>query len=74
MNGLGLKYWANDPGRNLMPGLLVGFGVLLLAATRFSPEQNFNAILVIGIGFIVSGIVSSIIRHLVRQRRARDNK
>ena len=23
MNGLGLRYWANDSGRNVMPGLEV---------------------------------------------------
>lgn len=74
MNGLGLKYWANDAGRNIMPGLAVGLGVLLLVVTQFLPERYSTAGFVIGIGFIAAGIIDLVLRHLMRRRLYRDDK
>jgi hypothetical protein len=74
MNGLGLKYWANDSGRNVMPGLAVGLGVLLMVLTQFLPERYSTVSFVVGICFIATGIIDLVIRHLMRRRLYRDDK
>ena len=74
MNGLGMKYWANDSGRNVMPGLAVGLGVLLIVLTQFLPERYSTVVFVVGICFIAIGIVDLVIRRQMRRRLYRDDK
>jgi len=74
MNGLGLKYWANDSGRNVMPGLAVGLGVLLMALNQFLPERYSTVAFVVGVCFIAIGIIDLVIRHLTRRRFYRNDK
>ena len=74
MSGLGMKYWANDSGRNVMPGLVVGLGILLMVLNQFLPERFSTAAFVIGICFIATGIIDLVVRHLMRRRLYRGDK
>ena len=73
MNGLGLKYWANDSGRNVMPGLLMMLGVVLMVVMQFFPTRFSIVVYAIGICLIATGLITAVTRHLMRRRRFRDD-
>jgi len=59
----GLKYWANESGRNAVSVLLVGFGLLLMVVTRILLPRFSTFAIVIGACFIATGAVRLIAGH-----------
>jgi len=59
----GLKYWANESGKNAVSILLIGFGVLLMVVTKMLLARFFTAAIVIGICFIGAGTARFMVSH-----------
>lgn len=73
MNGLGLKYWANDSGKYVMPGLISMLGLLFMVAVKLVPARFSTAAFAIGVCLIATGLIMFIIRHLMRRRLFRED-